>query len=181
MDASRREQMKFSMSIITSVLVSAIALILIAGNWLPPLVNLLLIPGIAYGFSVIMSIINQYVICNKVTLGTVLLGDSLVLLTNGLLGLLLFAEQIPFLKDIFGDYPPRNPISGLPYTPDSAEYVEGMKTQNHYKIQLLSGIVKAVVPVYLDESIKQGIVYLYWTFWMTLLPLYFTMGVQALC
>jgi len=51
----------------------------------------------------------------------------------------------------------------------------------HYKISFFSGIVKAVLPVYFDESTKEGTVYMYWSFWSVLLPWYFTLIVQGIC
>jgi hypothetical protein len=155
--------------------------VIISSQWFPPLVSAFIIPTIAYGISVAMSVILQYMTCKKVQIGAILAGNSFVAVLNIGIGVLLFLEQIPFLRWIFGAYAPRNPITGLQYDPSSMEYADAMSNQNHYKIQFLSGIVKAVIPVYVDESVKEGIVYLYWTFWMTLLPLYFAMGVQSLC
>jgi NADH:ubiquinone oxidoreductase subunit 4 (subunit M) len=78
-------------------------------------------------------------------------------------------------------YAPRNPVSGLPYSPETAEYIEGMKNENHYKLQLFTSIVRAVIPVYVNDNTKLGIVYFYWFFFMTLLPLYFILTVQGNC
>lgn len=181
MDPAKKESMKLSISIVSSILVAAIAMVLVASQFFPSWVNMLVIPLAAYGVSIAMSVIHQYAVCKKITMVPIAIGDLGVMLTTGLLSGALFLEQIPFLKAIFGDYPPRNPISGLPYDPNSAEYVEGMTNQNHYKIQILSGIVKAIVPVYVGENVKEGFVYFYWMFWMTLLPLYFVMGMQGLC
>lgn len=181
MDAGKKESMKLSIAIVSSILVGAIAMVIIASEFFPSWINMIIIPVIAYGISIAMSIINQYAACRKISMIPIAIGDLGVILTTGAASFALFLEQIPFLKAIFGDYAPRNPISGLPYDPNSAEYVEGMANQNHYKIQILSGIVKAVVPVYASENVKSGFVYLYWMFWMTLLPLYFVLGMQSLC
>ena len=180
-NAVTRESSKLAFSLVASILIAVIALIIVSSQWFPPLINAFLIPAIAYGISVVVSIIHQYVTCKKVQMGMIFAGNSFVLLTNAGIGLLLFLEQVPFLRWIFGEYAPRNPITGLQYDPNSMEYADAMSNQNHYKIQLLSGIVKAVIPVYVSESVKEGIVYLYWSFWMTLLPLYFAIGVQSLC
>ena len=181
MDSGKKESMKLSIAIVSSILIGAIAMVIIASEFFPSWINMILIPVIAYGISMAMSIINQYAACRKISMIPIVIGDLGVLLTTGAASFALFLEQIPFLKSIFGEYAPRNPISGLPYDPNSAEYVEGMANQNHYKIQILSGIVKAVVPVYASENVKSGFVYLYWIFWMTLLPLYFVLGMQSLC
>lgn len=100
------------------------------------------------------------------------------ILTTGI----LFLEQIPFLKMFYPDgYAPRNPVSGLPYSPETAEYIEGMKNENHYKLQLFTSIVRAVIPVYVNDNTKLGIVYFYWFFFLTLLPLYFILTIQGNC
>lgn len=181
MEPVKKESMKLTIAIVTSILVGSIAMVLVASEFFPTWINMLIIPTSAYGISIAMSIVHQYAVCRKITMAPIAIGDLGVLLATGSVSLALFLEEIPFLKAIFGEYPPRNPISGLPYTPDSAEYAEGMANQNHYKIQILSGIVKAIIPVYVSENVKGGFVYLYWMFWMTLLPLYFVMGLQGLC
>ena len=78
-------------------------------------------------------------------------------------------------------YPPRNPVTGLPYDAKSEEYAAGMLNENHYKIQFFSNIVKSIIPVYVSENVKEGFVYLYWIFWMTFIPQYFTLSVQGIC
>lgn len=181
MDPAKKETTKLSIAIVSSVLIGSIAMILVASEFFPTWVHTLLIPIIAYGVSILMSVIYQYTVCKKITMTTIAIGDLGVVATTAAASIALFLEQIPFLKSIFGPYAPRNPISGLPYDPDSAEYVDGMANENHYKIQILSGIVKAVIPVYVSENVKSGFIYLYWIFWMTLLPLYFVLGLQGLC
>jgi len=170
-----------SICVVGSILVAAVAMTLIASDFFPQYINIIIIPIIAYVLSVIMSIIFQYSACKKLNMGSILIGDLGVIVTNTIIGLVLFIENIPVYKYAFGPYAPRNPITGLQYDSDSKEYGDAMATENHYKPQLLSGIVKAVIPVYAAEEVKEGFVYLYWTFWMTMLPLYFVMGAQGLC
>jgi len=181
MDSSSKETTKISITIVSSLLVGAIAMLLIYSEALPLVATSFLIPVIAYSISVLMSVIYQYSSCKKVSMGTILLGDSVIALTTASLSGLLFFETIPIFKYIFGAYAPRNPITGLPYTEDSAEYVDAMSTENHYKLQFFSGIVKGVIPVYFPEGVKSGLVYLYWIFWMTFLPQYFMLSVQGIC
>jgi hypothetical protein len=181
MAEEKKETMKLSIALVTSILVGSIAMVIVASEFFPSWMNVVIIPLVGYGISLAMSVIYQYSTCRKVSMVPIAIGDLGVLATTGILSLALFLEQIPFLKAIFGDYAPRNPITGLPYDPSSAEYAEGMANQNHYKIQILSGIVKAVIPVYASENVKSGFVYLYWIFWMTLLPFYFVLGLQGLC
>jgi len=113
--------------------------------------------------------------------GSILIGDLGVLLTNSGIAALLLFEDVPIYKYMFGPYAPRNPISALPYDPSSAEYVAAMVNENHYKFQFFTGMVKAVLPIYFADELKNGFVYFYWTFWMTMLPLYFLLGTQGMC
>ena len=156
-------------------------MLLIYSDALPLVATSLLIPVIAYVISVLMSIIYQYSTCKKISAVPILLGDSVIALTTGSLSGILLLETVPIFKYIFGTYAPRNPITGLPYTEGSAEYLAAMETENHYKLQFFSGIVKAVIPVYFPEGVKSGLVYLYWMFWMTFLPQYFMLSVQGIC
>jgi hypothetical protein len=80
---------------------------------------------------------------------------------------------------MFGEYGPTNPNTGEQYPPDSIEYKQGMETERHYKIQPLSSIVKAVLPIYYSESVKNGFTYMYWLFWSTMLPSFFLFTVQG--
>jgi len=78
---------------------------------------------------------------------------------------------------------PIDPNTGQPLNkelnPDL--YFKATEDNKHLKIQFLSGIVKAVLPVYFSELHKTSLVYVYWLFWMTLLPLYMALGVQGVC
>lgn len=156
-------------------------MILISMDFFSTYMIAVMIPIVAYLISVIMSTIYQYSTCGTTNIGIILLSDLLVGATNGLAALFLSLESIPFLRYIYGSYPPRNPITGFPYLEDSPEFLAAMQNENHYKIQFLTGIVKAIIPAYVSEPVKNGFVYLYWTFWMTLLPLYFLLSVQGLC
>jgi hypothetical protein len=138
------------------------------------------LPVIIYLITVAMSIIYQYSKTNKVNVTSAFFANLMVLGTTLFTSVLLFVEQIPLLKMFYPNgYAPRNPISGLPYSSESAEYIEGMANENHYKIQLFTSIVKAVIPVYVNDDTKLGIVYFYWFFFMTLLPLYFILTLQG--
>lgn len=178
---SEKETAKISIAIITAILTAFIAMILIAMELLPLLLTSFLIPLIAYLLSILMSVIHQYTQCKKVNLTSIATSNSVIVLTNACISGFLFLEGIPVLKYIFGEYAPRNPITGLPYDTNSAEYAAAMQTENHYKLQFFSGIVKSVLPVYISEQVKNGFVYFYWIFWLTLLPLYFVLSVQGMC
>jgi hypothetical protein len=181
MEGVKYESMKLSMSVTGAILVGAVAMILISNDFFPSVAVMISIPVASYIISVVVSIIVQYSVCKKVTISTIAIGDLVILLCNAILGIILFLEQIPIFRYMFGEYAPRSPITGLEYTTNSAEFVAAMATGDHYKLQILSNIVKSAVPVYLTDELKKGFVYFYWTFWMTMLPLYFMLGVQSIC
>jgi ABC-type oligopeptide transport system substrate-binding subunit len=53
---------------------------------------------------------------------------------------------------------------------------------NNGKIQFFSSIVKAVIPsIVTEDKNKMMFVYFYWTFWMSVLPLYFLSSIQSMC
>jgi len=181
MTSAGREGMKISIALTGSILMGAIAMVLITNEFLPYFMNVIIIPLVSYVIAVVISVIYQYSVCNQLTLSSITIGNLLIPLTNIVVGLILFIEQIPICKYIFGEYDPRNPVSGLKYDRNSAEYVEAISTGDHYKLQLLTNIVKSAVPVYFSNELKKGFVYFYWTLWGTLLPLYFLIGVQGMC
>jgi hypothetical protein len=180
--AKQNEISKVSITIIGSLIVGIISMTLVGTNYFnSSIINSILIPVIAYGVALAMSAIYQYTSCNKVNMIAISTSDLVILGTNSIACLVLYLESFPFLKYIFGTYAPRNPITGLPYEEGSKEYDTFMTDENHYKIQFFSSIVKAVIPVYVSDNVKTGLVYLYWTFWLTMLPLYFMLSVQGAC
>jgi hypothetical protein len=105
-----------------------------------------------------------------------------VLVSTGLVAVVLFLESIPLLS-AFGYSEPISPMTGLPISRESSpeEYAKATDDNKHLKIQFLSGIVKAILPVYFEEVHNTSLVYFYWMFCMTLLPLYLVLGVQGIC
>ena len=178
---SNPDSNKIVLSIISSLAVAILAMVLISMELLPPYLTAIIIPASAYVISIGMSSIYQYSMCNKVSIGAIALSNLFVLGTTGAASLFLFLEKLTVLRMVFGEYAPRNPITGLPYSEESEEYKAAMVNENHYKIQFFSSIVKAVLPVYLSEPLKEGLVSFYWIFWMTLLPLFFLLSVQGIC
>jgi len=172
---------KIALTVISSLIVALMAMILISINLLPKWGNLIVIPLSAYSISIISSLIYQYSSCGSIDITSISLSNLFVLGTNFIASLVLFLEGVPFLKQIFGVYPPRNPYDGLPYEEGSAAWSKGMENENHYKIQFFSSIVKAVIPIYVEDSMKNGFVYFYWIFWMTILPMFFLLSIQGLC
>ena len=172
---------KIILAIISSIIVAVVALLAVSTdifpNWSAPLI----IPAVAYIISVVISSIYQYSSCGNVNIQAIGLSNTFVLGTNLIASAILYLEGIPFLKQVFGTYPPRNPYDGMPYEESTPAYIAGMQNENHYKLQFLSSIVKAVIPIYFDENTKSGLVYFYWIFWATILPLFFLLSFQGIC
>ena len=152
----------------TSVVISILAMVLVIYTVDTP-INTFYIPVIAYAITVVMSMIYQYAICSTVSPVGVAISNLSVLISVGAAVSVLFVETLPILRWIFGESQNANPATGLPYE------------EKDYKIQFFSNIVKAVIPSYVQDSTKQGFVYSYWVFWMTLLPYYFTVSIQGFC
>ena len=167
---------------VSSLVIAIFAMILVSSEIVSPITTALIIPAMAYGISLGMSSIYQYISCNTVNIGDIAKSNLVLLGTNALFTGLLFIESIPFLDKIFGPYDPRNSYSGLKIPSGTPEYEEAMANRDHYKLQFLSSIVKAVIPSFVESSpIKQGIVYFYWIFWGTILPMYFLLSIQGMC
>ena len=131
---------------------------------------LLFMPVNAYLFTTLLSVVYQQVAFGKIEVFTVLLQNLAVLVANLFISFVLWFESVSIFKYMFGEYQPRNPITGDQLVPGSADYTAAMANENHYKLSFFSGVVKAVLPVYFDESMRNGSVYAYWSFWGTLLP-----------
>jgi hypothetical protein len=172
---------KVVLAVISSIIVAVVALLSVSTDIFPKWSAPLIIPAVAYMISVVISSIYQYSSCSSVNIQAIGLSNTFVLGTNLIASSILYMENIPFLKQFFGTYAPRNPYDGMPYEEGTAAWIAGMKNENHYKLQFLSSIVKAVIPMYFDENTKIGIVHFYWIFWATILPLFFLLSFQGLC
>jgi len=169
-------------AMITALLVAIIPLIIISTSGPLSIAFTVALPIVVYLITTGMTAMYQYSKCNKIDVKAAFFTNLMVLASALFTTVVLFLEQIPFLKMMYPEgYAPRNPVSGLPYSPETAEYIEGMKNENHYKLQLFTSIVRAVIPVYVNDDTKLGVVYSYWFFFMTLLPLYFILTVQGNC
>ena len=131
---------------------------------------LMLMPVSAYLLTALLSVVYQQVAFGKIEVFTVLLQNLAVLVANLFVAFILWFESVPIFKYMFGHYQPRNPITGDQLVPGSADYQAALANENHYKLSFFSGVVKAVLPVYFDEPMRNGSVYAYWSFWGTLLP-----------
>ena len=172
---------KLFIAILGAFFVGGFTLVLLSTELINDLYTIPIVPVVAYGVSCLLSAAYQYSTCKKVISKSIFQSNAIVALTNLVICVILYAESFPILKYFFGPYAPRNPVTGLPYSPDSAEYGDGMASQDHYKISMFSGVVKEVLPPYYSNSMKQGFYYMYWVFWMTLLPHYFLLSLQSTC
>lgn len=172
---------KVVLAVISSLIVAVVALLSVSTEIFPKWSSPLIIPAVAYMVSVVISSIYQYSACGTVNIQAIGLSNTFVLALTFLTSGVLYLEGIPFLKQVFGTYAPRNPYDGMPYEEGTAAWIAGMQNENHYKLQLLSSIVRAVIPIYFDEYTKTGLVYFYWIFWATILPLFFLLSFQGLC
>ena len=172
---------KVILSLISSLIVAVVALLAVSTEIFPKWSAPLIIPAVAYLISIVISSIYQYSSCGKINVQAISLSNTFVLGTNLLTSGILYLEGIPFLKQVFGTYAPRNPYDGMPYEEGTPAWVAGMQNENHYKLQFFSSIVKAVIPIYFDDNTKNGLVYFYWIFWSTMLPLFFLLSFQGMC
>jgi hypothetical protein len=172
---------KVVLSVISSLIVAVVALLSVSTEIFPKWLTPLIIPGVAYIISCIISSIYQYSSCGSINIQAISLSNTFVLGTTFLTSGILYLEGIPFLKQVFGTYAPRNPYDGMPYEEGTPAWVAGMQNENHYKLQFFSSIVRAVIPMYFDEYTKSGLIYFYWIFWATILPLFFLLSFQGMC
>ena len=161
-------------------MISVLVLILITNDMVSLPIIVPMIPAVAYAVSIGLSSLYQYSICNKVSIGQIAISNMFIALTTLIATSILYVEQIPILKFMFGEY--------VPSAGEAAEGPEccdknGLKDpEAHYKIQFFTNIVKAVLPKFVsEENSKLGFVYFYWIFWMTILPFFFLLSVQGLC
>ena len=181
---SNSESSKIILSIIYALMISVLVLILITNDMVSIPLIVPTIPAVAYAVSLGLSSVYQYSICNKVSIGQIAISNLFIALTTLIATSILYVEQMPILKFIFGEY--------LPSSGDAAR-LEGeggeccnknplKDTEAHYKIQFFTNVVKAVLPKFVsEENSKLGFVYFYWIFWMTILPFFFLLSIQGLC
>ena len=151
-------------------------------GWLISLIIIFTIPVIAYLTSLGMSAgVRHSAKCKKTDMGTVAVSNLFIALTTFITAVILALENIPWLRFIYGEYEPTNRVTGLKIPRDAVEYNEFMKTGVHYKIQTFSNLVKDACPYPTKETTKEGLVYLYFMFFMTLLPSFFIFTSQGIC
>lgn len=145
------------------------------------IIILITIPLTGYLLTVLGSSVYQYEKCKKLDMKSNAISGLAVLGTLGVASSVLAFENLPIFKYVFGEYAPRNPLTGEEYPSNSTEYMKAMENENHYKIQWFSNIVKSVLPIYVSEPVKDGFAYAYWIFFLSLLPSYFLMSLKGTC
>jgi hypothetical protein len=145
------------------------------------IIILITIPLTGYLLTFLGTSIYQYEKCKKMDMKSNAISSLAVLGSLGVASSVLGFENVPIFKYVFGEYAPRNPLTGEEYPSNSTEYMKAIENENHYKIQWFSNIVKSALPVYVSESVKDGFAYAYWIFFLTLLPSYFLMSLQSAC
>jgi hypothetical protein len=184
-EAAKRDNSKFTFAITGSIFFAIAVCVLIAVNrpliGLPPLAIAISLPILAYGYSLALSVGSQYMTCGSINIRLITVQNLLVLGSNAIVTGLLFLESISIKKYIFGEYPPRHPITQELLDPASKEYTDAITSESHYKLQFFSGVVKAVLPLWMDEGLKDGLVYCYYIFWMNVIPLLTLLGIQTTC
>jgi len=177
------ESSKIILSIVYSLMISVLVLILITNDMVSLPIIVPMIPAVAYAVSIGLSSLYQYSTCNKVSIGQIAISNLFIALTTLIATSILYIEQVPILKFMFGEYIPSAPAAaGAAEGPECCDK-NGLKDpEAHYKIQFFTNVVKAVLPKFVsEENSKLGFVYFYWIFWMTILPFFFLLSVQGLC
>ena len=174
-NTSNSESGKIVLSIVYALIISVTSIILITNEMVPLTLIIPIIPFVAYIVSLGLSSLYQYSMCNKVSIGQIAISNLFIVLTTLLTSSVLYVEQLPILRFMFGEYAP-------PVTPEFYDKNPLKDPEAHYKIQFFTNIVKAVLPTFVtEENSKLGFVYFYWIFWMTILPFFFLLSVQGLC
>ncbi len=175
-NTSNSESGKIVLSIVYALIISVTSIILITNEMVPLTLIIPIIPFLAYLVSLGLSSLYQYSMCNKVSIGQIAISNLFIVLTTLLATSVLYVEQLPILRFMFGEYAP--PL----VTPEFYDKNPLKDPEAHYKIQFFTNIVKAVLPTFVtEENSKLGFVYFYWIFWMTILPFFFLLSVQGLC
>jgi hypothetical protein len=175
---SKSDTSKIILSVVYAFIISILTLILITNNMVPLPLIISIIPAIAYGISLGLSSLYQYSMCNKLSIGHIAVSNMFIVITTFIATTILYVEQLPILKYIFGEYKNTVELTGS----ECCDKNLLKDPEAHYKIQFFTKIVKAVLPRFLTgENLKLGFVYFYWLFWMTILPFFFLLSLQGIC
>jgi hypothetical protein len=166
MDATTKEGTRLAISFFASLSIGLIAYMLITFVSIGYISK-----GLAYSLLILLAyliasgtnFIFQYASCNTVNPANIFLSCIIVLRNISLTCLVLYLDTYPF------------------FAVPSSEGSECQEIGQRKGIEFFSGIVKAILPEGMSDTTKTGIVHVYWTFWMTLLPIYFLVGVNGIC
>jgi hypothetical protein len=126
-----------------------------------------LIIATAYLLSCGVSAIYQQAVCGSLNIQNIFL-SNLIILRNAVITCgALYIDSYPFFDKF------------VKPTADTAHATGDVSGKRG--IEFLSGIVKAALPETMLETAKTGYVYVYWMFFMTLLPFYWLIGIQGIC
>jgi len=167
MDATTKETSRLLISFLSAMFIAMISFLCIVFlNHYKALAYFIIIT-ISYFASCAVSIMYQYSVCGFINAKGVFVSNTIILRNSIITCLLLFIDMYPFFDKT------------VQPTAESSAASGDVSTKRG--IEFLSGIVKNVIPDYVDETVKNGLVHVYWLFWMTLLPTYFLVGVQGIC
>lgn len=121
----------------------------------------------AYFLSCGVSAIYQQAVCGSLNVKNIFL-SNLIILRNAVITCgALYIDSYPFFDKF------------VQPTAESAHATGDVSGKRG--VEFLSGIVKGALPETMLETAKTGYVYVYWMFFMTLLPFYWLVGIQGIC
>jgi hypothetical protein len=126
-----------------------------------------LIIATAYLLSCGVSAIYQQAVCGSLNIQNIFLSNLIILRNAVITCAALYIDSYPFFDKF---------VKPTAETAHATGDVSGKRG-----IEFLSGIVKAALPETMLETAKTGYVYVYWMFFMTLLPFYWLIGIQGIC
>ena len=168
MDATTKEGTRLAISFFASLSIGLIAYMLITFvsiGYISKGFAYLVIIILAYFIASGTNFIFQYAACKTVNPANIFLSCLIVLRNISLTCLVLYLDTYPFFS--------------TPHAEGSVP--EGGEIGQRKGVEFFSGIVKAILPEGMSDTTKTGIVHIYWTFWMSLLPIYFLVGVNGIC
>ena len=167
MDATAKETSRLLISFMSSLFIAMISFLCITFLDHYKVLAYFIIITISYFISCAVSLMYQYSVCHFVNLKGIFVSNTIVLRNTIITCFVLFIDTYPFFNKFVQPTAESSAASG--------------DVSSKRGIEFLSGIVKNVIPDYVEEPVKNGLVFVYWIFWMTLLPTYFLVGVQGIC
>jgi hypothetical protein len=192
---------KLILSLASAFIIGILSLVLIGTNSLPITVILIILPIASYLISLAISSMYQFNKCKKVEIGSISVSNLAVLASTSFMSIIIYIENLPIKLWLFGPQEPVDECCGRPLEPGSfatnvakvspdgslilpsgsKEYAEALISGDQYKLQLFSGIVRAVLPKTMSPELKSGFIAFYWYFFLSLLPQFFLLNIQGAC